>query len=413
MNGHRLPGPGDGYGENHVNLALFVPGFPSREEDWFVPCVSSLVRGLGRHFRVDLYTMKYPRCRGQYRWHGLPVASFGHRSRILVGPVRLWAAVAAAREAHHRAGYDAVLALWGDETALAAAIFAHRQRLPLLLKLSAGEAVSMPRLGFGSRRSPWKRFCLWAGIRRAAVLGVGSARQREDLLRLRVGRASKPLLLPFGVDVDQFSPVSRSAAPSYNQRSGPALLAVGSLIRVKGFDLLLRALAGLKALHPGMRLRVVGDGAEREKLGKLAAGLGLDGMVTWEGWVEHRRMPEVYQRADLMVSASLHEAQGMASLEAMACGLPVVGSDTGMLPELLANHAAGIIYPAGDTAALGAALEMVLANRERWPVMGANGRAAVCRLVAETRVLALWRDTVECLLLNIKGPAGPGRRGFQ
>ncbi len=390
-----------------MNLALFVPGFPSSEEDWFVPCVSSLVRGLGRHCRVDLYTLKYPRCRGQYRWHGLPVASFGHRSRILVGPFRLWAAVAAAREAHHRGGYDAVLSLWGDETALAAAIFARLEHLPLLLKLSAGEAVSLPAVGFGSRRSPWPRFCLWAGIRRAAVLGVGSARQREDLMRLRIGRTSEPLLLPFGVDVDQFSPIPRSEAPPYNPRSGPLLLAVGSLVRVKGFDLLLRALAGLKALHPGLRLRVVGDGAERENLGKLAAGLGLAGMVTWEGWIEHRRMPEVYQQADLMVSASLHEAQGMACLEAMACGLPVVGSDTGMLPELLGNHAAGIIYPAGDTAALGGALEMVLANRERWPVMGANGRAAVCQLAAQTRVLALWRETVERLLLDIKRPARP------
>jgi len=383
-----------------VNLALFVPGFPSREEDWFVPCVSSLVRGLGRHYRVDVYALKYPRRRGRYRWHGLPVDSFGHPSRILVGPRRLLAAVGAARSAHHQAGYDAVIALWGDETALAAAILARLERLPLLLKLSAGEAVALPHAGYGSRRSPWQRLCLRTGARQAAVLGVGSDRQRQDLLRLRISGAPEPVLLPFGVDTDRFSPTPPGASSSDGHRRGPVLIAVGSLIRVKGFDHLLRALAGLRARHPGLHLRVVGDGVERERLEKLAVGLGLSGMVTWEGWIDHRRMPDVYRQADLMVSASLHEAQGMACLEAMASGLPVVGSDAGMLPELLAGEAAGISFPAGDTAALGGALEMVLANRDLWPVMGANGRVMVCRHAALDRILALWRETVESRLLT-------------
>ncbi len=396
-----------------MNLALFVPGFPSREEDWFVPCVSSLVRGLGRHFRVDIFALKYPRRRKRYRWHGLPVASFGHPSRIVVGPLRLRAAVAAARKSHHLAGYDAALALWGDETALAAAIFARRERLPLLLKLSAGEAVFIAGKSFGSRRSLWQRICLRAGISRAAVLGVGSARQGQDLVRLGIRGMPRPLLLPFGIDVDRFSPGPRVAGLSEGLQAGPRLLAVGSLVRVKGFDLLLRAVAGLRSVHPGLHLRVVGDGVERGRLEKLAADLGVADMVTWEGWIDHRRMPDVYREADLMVSASLHEAQGVACLEALASGLPVVGTDTGMLPELLAHCAAGIICSAGDSAALGGALEMILANREQWPVMGANGRAAVCEHVSSARVLMLWRDTVESRLLvdGASEPAGPVLRG--
>jgi glycosyltransferase involved in cell wall biosynthesis len=410
-----MVGQGNHRGEIDVNLALFVPGFPSREEDWFVPCVSSLVRGLGRHYQVDVYALKYPRRRKQYRWHGLAVTSFGHRSRIVVGPARFRAAVAAARASHHRMGYDAVLALWGDETALAAAIFARLEGLPLLLKLSAGEAVSIPGTGYGSRRSLFQRLCLGVGIRRAAVLGVGSARQRQDVLRLGFSGIPEPLLLPFGVEVDRFTPRPREGGAVPGGRSGPRLLAVGSLIRVKGFDVLLRALSGLHALHPGMHLRVVGDGVERERLEKLAATLGIAEMVTWSGWIDHRRMPDVYREADLMVSASLHEAQGVACLEAMACGLPVVGSDTGMLPELLDSHAAGIIHAAGDSAALGGALEMVLANRERWPVMGANGRAAVCEHAAADRVLMTWRDTVESRLpmSGSPEPTGPAFRGEQ
>jgi len=385
-----------------VNLALFVPGFPAHEKDWFVPCVSSLVLGLSRHYRTDLYALKYPRRRGRYRWHGLPVAAFGHPSRIVVGPARLRAAVSAAREAHRRTGYDGVVALWGDETALAAALFARQEGLPLLLKLSAGEAVSVPRTGFGGRRSPWQRFCLRFGIGGASVLGVGSETQRQDLLRLGISRAPIPLLLPFGVEVDRYSPDSAAKGVGTVGGQGPVLLAVGSLVKVKGFDLLLRVLAGLRARHPALRLRVVGDGVERERLIKLAAGLGISEMVSWEGWIEHRRMPEIYQQVDLLVSASLHEAQGMACLEAMASGLPVVGSDTGMLPQLLTDQAAGVVYPAGDTAALGGALEMVLSNRDLWPVMGANGRKAVRRHAGMDPVLALWRDTIENRLLSVQ-----------
>jgi len=374
-----------------VNLALFVPGFPARESDWFVPCVSGLVHDLSRHHRVDVFALKYPRDRLCYRWRGLSVAAFGHPSRILPGPLRLHAAVAAAREAHCREGYDGVAALWGDETALAAALFARRERLPLLLKLSAGEAVSLPRAKFGGRRSPWQRFCLAQGVRQATVLAVGSKTQCRDLLRLGLRGAPAPILLPFGVDTELFRP----GPPEDRRHGGPSLLAVGSLVRVKGFDLLLKALSRLLPKHPGLRLRVVGDGVERANLTQQAAGLGLEGRVSWEGWIEHRLMPGVYRQADLLVSPSLHEAQGMACLEALACGLPVVGTDTGMLPELLAGHAAGRICPTGSVGALTRELERMLVNRERWPAMGADGRTAVLEQAAAGGVLDAWRDAVE------------------
>lgn len=389
-----------------MNLALFVSGFPSSRAEWFVPTISSLVRGLSRYFRIHVYSLKYPRRLSAYRWHGLPVASFGHPKRIWVGPGRLRACVDAAQQDHHGEGFDAVITLWGDESALAAAMFARQARLPFMLKLSGGELASIRSVRYGARRSLWQRFCLSAATRNADLLAAGSVQQQEELKRLGFRGAGQSLVLPFGVDTERFSPPD-------HRRPGPGggdgtvrLLAVGSLIRVKGFDLLLRAVAGLVGRHPDLRLRVVGDGPERQALEALAVGLGLGGVVTWSGWVDHGELPQAYRDADLMVSASLHEVHGVACLEAMASGLPVVGADVGVLPELLEASAAGIIYPAGDGAALAGALEMALGNRERWPAMGAAGRDAVCRCAAQDRVVRLWRDTVEHRLLN-GGAGGP------
>jgi glycosyltransferase involved in cell wall biosynthesis len=388
-----------------VNLAVFVSGFPSSREEWFVPAISSLVHGLSRHFSIHVYSLKHPRRLSVYRWQGLPVASFGHPKHIWVGPGRLRACVDAARQVHRQEGFDAVLTLWGDESALAAAMVARQSRLPFLLKLSGGELASIRSVRYGARRSFWQRFCLSAAVRSADLLVAGSLRQQAELKRLGFPGAGDSLVLPFGVDIERFSPGGGRPRPSGD--SGPVqLLAVGSLIRVKGFDLLLRAMAGLHRRHPGLRLRIIGDGPERQALEALAAGLGLEDVVTWSGWVDHLELPQAYRDADLMVSSSLHEVHGVACLEAMASGLPVVGSDVGVLPELLEASAAGIICSAGDGAALAGALEMALGNRERWPAMGAAGREAVCRYAAQDRVLKLWRDTVEVTLMN-SGGGGP------
>ncbi len=83
-----------------------------------------------------------------------------------------------------------------------------------------------------------------------------------------------------------------------------------------------------------MSLKIVGEGPLRGELQRLAADLKIADRVRFAGEIDHGQMPAVYHAADLFVQSSRHEAQGMAALEAAACGLPVIGTAVGVLPEV-------------------------------------------------------------------------------
>src|SRR5690606_17827872 len=94
--------------------------------------------------------------------------------------------------------------------------------------------------------------------------------------------------------------------------------------------LLLRALARV----PGLAVRIAGEGPRLAALRAQAAALGLAERVSFLGAVDHGALPQFYAPASLFVQTSRHEAQGMALLEAAACGVPAVGTPVGVLPEL-------------------------------------------------------------------------------
>lgn len=140
-------------------------------------------------------------------------------------------------------------------------------------------------------------------------------------------------------------------------------LNAGSLYPVKGHNVLLRAFASMRDA-PESRLRIAGDGPLKPELEKLAVQLGIAERVEFLGEINHGQMPDVYRHADVYVQASWHESQGMAVLEAAACGLPVVGTAVGVLPEL--GSAVSVGYEAALAGAMRDALEeRSLGVRER------------------------------------------------
>jgi glycosyltransferase involved in cell wall biosynthesis len=154
-------------------------------------------------------------------------------------------------------------------------------------------------------------------------------------------------------------------APLARGSNGPevAILSVGSLTPRKGHDVLIAALAGLE--HLDWRLTIVGP-ADRHAAyaGALLAQVkaaGLGSRVSFAGALTAGEVERAYDRADLFVLASYHEGFGMAYREAMARGLPVVGTDAGAVRE--ATCGAARLVPAGDPDALGAALAEVIGAR--------------------------------------------------
>jgi glycosyltransferase involved in cell wall biosynthesis len=118
------------------------------------------------------------------------------------------------------------------------------------------------------------------------------------------------------------------------------LLYVGRLLEWKGLDLALRAVSQIRPSQPGLRFTVVGDGPASKRLHKMANELGLSEMVEWVRWVPHNSVADYYRAADVFLFPSLRDSGGMAVLEAMAHGLPVVCTDLGG-PGVMVNQSCG------------------------------------------------------------------------
>jgi D-inositol-3-phosphate glycosyltransferase len=195
-----------------------------------------------------------------------------------------------------------------------------------------------------------------------------------DVERVRV--------IPCGVDLDLFQPAdSRAARARLDLRAEHVLLFVGRLAPIKGLETLLRALAAAKVDGLGasdVRLVVVGgdkderwDG-ERVALRGLAAALGVARWVDFRGPQPQAALPDYYAAADLCVMPSLYESFGMVALEAMACGVPVIGSRVGGLAVTVEDDVTGLLVPEGDAAALATAIVGLLPDRERRRRLGAE-----------------------------------------
>ncbi len=139
---------------------------------------------------------------------------------------------------------------------------------------------------------------------------------------------------------------------------------IGSLVPVKGIDVLIRAFAdwfvGLK-----VRLIIAGDGPERNKLKLLTDSLGIRGQVQFIGTVDRSTVRDLIQTSDVVVSSSLVETFGVTLAEALSCGKPVIATRSGG-PESFVHDGNGYLVPVRDSAALGKAMEQVISNYETY-----------------------------------------------
>lgn len=176
----------------------------------------------------------------------------------------------------------------------------------------------------------------------------------------------------------------------------PCALFVGVLERYKGFDVLADAWRQVARELPHARLRVVGRGTLAPEAARLAA--HVPG-VSWQEQLPPTEVAAALDQATLLVLPSRAEGLGRVAIEAFCRRRPVVGSRAGGIPDVVADEESGVLVPAGDAAALAAALVRILADRslaERLGVAGEKVAAdwAVAPDVYAARLGALVRDVV-------------------
>jgi glycosyltransferase involved in cell wall biosynthesis len=163
-----------------------------------------------------------------------------------------------------------------------------------------------------------------------------------------------------GVDVCVAPPAMRGGD------HGHTLGFAGRLVPLKGTLYLIRALPLVRAEVSDVQLEIAGSGPEEESLRREAHELGVEGCIRFLGW--HEDIP--FHRWDIFVMPSLEEAFGMAALEAMAAGLPVVASAAGGLTELVRDGKTGWLFPPADINALAGRLVSLLLNPDERLSMG-------------------------------------------
>ena len=268
-------------------------------------------------------------------------------------------------------------------TTAARQVFSAARRLQIPVVLMTHQNVDL-QLGW------WERWKYRRMLRKLTGLVAGS-----DLAGTRA-REDAPSL-PIAV-IPQLGALAPHE-PQHVPHEGLAIGFVGRLVPTKGIDNLLRALALLRSSK--WRLMIVGVGPERERLEALASELRLAARVRWTGGLPADQVAGLWPDLDVLVQPSRaqdnwRETNGHVLIEAMANEVAVLGTDSGVIPELIGD--AGIVVPNGDVAALSAALERLTDTNARRTLAQA-ARARALRLYSDDaiaeRTLEFWKQVVK------------------
>jgi L-malate glycosyltransferase len=253
-------------------------------------------------------------------------------------------------------------------------------RLPLLAHLHIG----------------YLRRSRYAFLLHQASLVVGVSRQVVEPFLGDGMEADRTQVIYNGID---FARLHKKAGADPRRRLGIAedatvVSAIGSLIPRKGLDVLLRAFALLGPAR-NVELLIVGDGPEQVNLERLAAELGIQARSRFLGYCDDPA--EICAASDVLALASRMESFGLVLAEAGYCGLPVVATAVGGIPEVVEDGATGLLVPPEDPPALAAALARLIDDpgyRER---LGGAGKTRVEALFSVERMAADFHATYDRL----------------
>jgi glycosyltransferase involved in cell wall biosynthesis len=244
--------------------------------------------------------------------------------------------------------YDVVHYFFGLPTALIALLPGKHRQVPYIVSLRGSDVPHYDQ--YNKRLELFHRFFLpltkfiW---NHAKAITAVSTSLRQTALQINT---NKPIeVISNGIDTDMFTPLSNTKRTNNEFR----LVTVSRLIKRKGIQNVLQALAEIQ--DDSIKLAIIGEGNYETELRNICNNLGLNSSVSFMGFRKRDALPEYFSQSDVFILPSLAEAFGNVIAEAMACGLPIISSNEGGIPDLV-NDENGILINSGSIEEIKAAI---------------------------------------------------------
>lgn len=289
----------------------------------------------------------------------------------------------AVRAAIRSFGPDLIHAHWW----LPAGWFVSRGQIPYLITCH-GSDVRLLERGALLRRMALPVF------RKADRITTVSQFLADDLRRLLPRLDTEVQITPMPVDVTAFSQAAGAVRPQ-----PPRILYAGNLASTKGVDVLLRASAELMRRGVAFELKILGDGAIKSKLERMARDLGLNERVSWSPFVSQNQMPREYAASAVTVLPSRGQAEGLGLtlVEALLAGSAVVGTAAGGIPEVVIHERTGLIAGDGDDNDLANQIQRLLTDSELRERLTRMGKEHVLRTYSPDSATARFLEIYDAI----------------
>jgi glycosyltransferase involved in cell wall biosynthesis len=239
-------------------------------------------------------------------------------------------------------------------------------------------------------RGAWARHVDTWAARQAEMVVAISGEVKEYLKETSGIPSGRIRIVHNAADVDRFARVPRENVSGVGPEGEVRLVYVASLHPRKGHVHLLDAMKTLLEKGKRLRLLLVGEGAERAKLEQIVQETKLADHVTFLGW--RKDVETIFATAHVYVHSALEEAFGIAIAEAMAGGLPVVATNVGGIPDVVADGDTGFLVPARSGDAFAAALERLVDDAALRGRLGAAGKARALALFSPTKLATSYAE---------------------
>jgi glycosyltransferase involved in cell wall biosynthesis len=381
-----------------MRIGLVVTGGVDRSgRERVVPILLWLIERLARRHEVHVVALHHYPEPCTYPLLGATVHDVGR----VDGPpglrrFRLRARLTAALQAH--GPFDVLHAYGGMPAGIVTARAGRHAGVPVLVTFDSGELVACDDIQYGLQRRWIDRRAMADTIRCAARITVATG----YMAQLAAARGARATVVPIGIDTHAFPPATHD-----RDRSGPPwrLLRVASLNRVKDYQTLLQALARIADRGVDVHLDIVGEDTLNGAVQALTHTLRLDSRVTFHGFQPTDRLAAFYQRADLHVVSSRHEAAGVVMLEAASTCLATVGTAVGYVADWTPERAVAV--PVRDPDALANAIVDLLHDASRRQRLAAAARDWTLAHDADWTAQQFERIYIS-VVAGISRPAGPG-----